>query len=186
MTLVGFQKWLVHAFARWTTVGRFMHTAWGWPAAESVHFVGLSLLFGTLAVWDLRLLGVGRRIPVSSLHALVRWVLIGYALSVTSGVAFLMAEPTEYIYNVAFHDKVLFMLLAGINAGVFYLTVGRRTLARGADQDAPLPAKVFAVVSLAMWIGVIVSGRLLTFYRPGWCGVEIPSVVASCVPQIWP
>ncbi len=177
------QAWLVHAFASVTPVGAFMRTHWGWPFAESVHFIGLSLLLGPLTLWDLRLLGVARRIPIAAAHQFVPWVIGGFAITAVSGVTFLMTEPTEYIYNVAFHFKILFIVLAGVNALTFYVTVGRRTLPRGADEDAPRAAKVMAVLSLLFWIGVIVSGRLLTFYRPGWCGSTVTGVVADCVPQ---
>jgi hypothetical protein len=149
-----------------------------------VHFIGLSLLVGTIVVWDLRLLGVARRIPIAALHALVRWTLVGYAISVVSGLMFLMTEPTEYIYNPAFHFKLLFMALAGLNALAFYLTVSHRTLTLGADQNAPLPAQIIAAASLVLWVAVIVSGRLLTFYRPGWCGAEPAGLLADCVPLL--
>ena len=178
-----FQMSLVRLFASVTPVGAFMRTHWGWAAAESVHFIGLSLLVGALVLWDLRLLGVARRIPIAAAHQFIPWVLTGFAITAASGVMFLMAEPTEYIYNVAFHGKVLFMLLAGANALAFYATVGTDTLRRGADAHAPAAAKIMATLSLAFWIGVIVCGRLLTFYRPGWCGATITGVVADCVPQ---
>lgn len=177
-----FQIWLVGTLASVTPVGLFMRTHWAWPAAESVHFIGLSLLVGTIVVWDLRLIGVARRIPIAALHALVRWTLVGYAISGVSGLMFLMTEPAEYIYNPAFHFKLLFMALAGLNAMTFYVTVSRRTLTRGAGQEAPLPAKIIAAASLVLWVAVIVSGRLLTFYRPAWCGAEPAGFLADCVP----
>ena len=182
-----FQGWLVRAFASVTPVAAFMRTHWGWPAAESVHFIGLSLLVGALVPWDLRLLGVGRRIPIAAANQLIPWALAGFALTALSGVMFLMTEPTEYIYNVAFHFKVLFMIAAGVNALTFYVSVGRRTLALGSNHDAPPAARVMAAASLLLWMGVIVSGRLLTFYRPGWCG-DTPAlaVVADCVPTARP
>ena len=52
------QMWIVSAFASVKPVGTFMHTQWGWPAAESLHFIGLSLLFGAIFLFDLRLLGI--------------------------------------------------------------------------------------------------------------------------------
>lgn len=179
-----FQQWLVATFASVTPIGAFMRTHWAWPAAESVHFIGLSLLVGTIVVWDLRLLGVGRRIPVGALRALVRWTLAGYAMTAVSGAMFLMTEPTEYIYNPAFHYKVLFMAIAGLNALTFYLTVSSRTLALGPGEQAPLPARIAAAASLALWVAVIVSGRLLTFYRPAWCGAEPARLLADCVPLL--
>jgi hypothetical protein len=97
-------------------IGRLMHTRWAWPAAESLHFIGLSLLVGTIVMFDLRLLGLGRRISIAALHKLIPWGLGGYAVNLVSGSFFLMAEPDQYIYNPAFHFKMLFMAVAGFNA----------------------------------------------------------------------
>lgn len=180
--MVHVQMWLVDAFARATPVGRFMHTTWGWPAAESLHFIGLSLLIGTVGLFDLRLLGLARGIPASALHRLVKWGVLGFALNVVSGLSFLMAEPDQYVYNPSFHVKMLCVAAAGLNAGAFYLTAYRRTTAGGPGADAPLAAKIAAAVSLSLWIGVIVAGRLLTFYRPVPCDPPGPGVVATCIP----
>ncbi|MBI3403468.1 MAG: hypothetical protein HY048_18815 [Acidobacteria bacterium] len=183
MTLVTLQAWLVRTFARGTVAAAFMRTHWGWPAAESVHFIGLSLLFGTIVVWDLRLLGVGKRIPLAALHVLLRWTGIGFALSAGSGVMFLMTEPTEYIYNPSFHFKMVCLAIAGVNALAFYATGYGRAVTHGAPEVAPRNAKLFAVISLLAWLGVIVFGRLLTFYRPAWCDEKPTTVVARCVPS---
>jgi hypothetical protein len=184
LTLVPLQAWLVRTFARGTLPAAFMRTHWGWPAAESVHFIGLSLLFGTLVVWDLRLLGVGRRIPFAAAHTLLRWTGIGFALSAGSGVMFLMTEPTEYIYNPSFHFKMLCLAIAGLNALAFYAAGYGRAVMRGAQDVAPRMAKLFAVISLLAWLGVIVFGRLLTFYRPAWCESKPAGVIADCVPSL--
>jgi uncharacterized membrane protein len=180
--MAGFQIWLVRTFAETTTVRTFMRTKWGWPAAESVHFIGLSLLVGTIFVFDLRLLGVARRIPIRALHRLVPWGVIGYAITAASGVLFLIAEPDQYVYNPAFQWKMLFMVAAGLNATAFYLTTYRRIVG---DAEAVVPrfTKLIAVASLCLWISVIIAGRLLTFYRPWPCGPEGPGVLAECIPD---
>ena len=181
--MAGFQIWLVRTCATIAPpVGVFMRSKWGWPAAESVHFLGLSLLIGTIGLFDLRLLGMARRIPIGALHRLVPWGLLGYAITVVSGVPFLMTEPDQYIYNPAFQFKVLFMGVAGFNALAFYLTSYRRTTARGAPAEAPRAAKIIAVTSLVMWISVIICGRLLTFHRPGLCEPEGPGFLSECIP----
>lgn len=181
--MAGFQMWLVRTFASVTPVGDFMRTRWAWPAAESLHFIGLSLLVGTIFVFDLRLLGMARRIPIGALHRLVPWALVGYAITLVSGVLFLMTEPDQYLYNPSFQFKVLFMVLAGFNASAFYLTSYRRTTAQGASCEAPRSAKIIAATSLCLWISVIVAGRLLTFYRPWPCGPEGPGFLAQCIPD---
>ncbi len=151
---------------------------------ESVHFVGLSLLIGAIAVFDLRMLGMARSIPISALHRLIPWGIGGYAINVTSGAMFLMTEPDQYIYNPAFHFKILFMALAGLNVAAFYLTTTwRRMRALQPGERAPRRARLIALASLCLWIGVIVCGRLLTFYRPVGCGSKAPGFLADCIPR---
>jgi cytochrome bd-type quinol oxidase subunit 1 len=173
--------WIVSTFARMVSIRTFMQTAWGWPAAESVHFIGLSLLVGTIFLFDLRLLGMAKRIPIGALHRLVPWGLLGFGISAASGMLFLIAEPDQYVYNPAFQLKVLFMIVAGFNATAFYLTSYRRSIRRG-EGVAPRSAQIIAIVSLCLWISVIVAGRLLTFYRPWPCGPEGPGAIAECLP----
>jgi hypothetical protein len=181
--MVDFQIWLIRTLKDINPVGTFMRTAWGWPATESVHFLGLSLLIGTIALFDLRLLGMARRIPIAALHRLIPWGLTGYAINVVSGAAFLMTEPDQYIYNPAFHFKLLFMAVAGFNALAFYWLAYEKSTAPGAPAEAPRAAKIIAATSLCMWIAVIVCGRLLTFYRPGDCPPAGPGFIAECIPR---
>ena len=180
----GFQIWLVSTLKSINPVLRFMTSDWGWPTAESVHFLGLSLLMGTIGLFDLRLIGVAKRIPIAALHRLIPWGLLGYGINLVSGLAFLMTEPDQYIYNPAFHFKILFMAVAGFNASAFYLIWYRRATGPDAPADAPRSAQIVAVVSLCMWVGVIVCGRLLTFYRPTTCGPQGPGFLATCNPTL--
>ena len=175
-----FQFWLVNMLSSVDVVSAFMRTQWAWPACEALHFVGLSLLFGTIGIFDLRLLGVARRVPIAALHRLVPWGVSGYLVNLTTGSLFLLTEPDQYIFNTAFHFKMLFMALAGCNVLVFYLTMFRKVEAVGAGYDAPRSAKIIACASLVLWIGIIICGRLLTFYRPFPCGPEGPGFFANC------
>jgi uncharacterized protein DUF6644 len=179
-----FQVWLVSALASARPIGKFMHTRWAWPAAESIHFIGLSMLIGMIFLFDLRLLGMAKRIPIAALHKLVPWGVLGYVANLVSGSFFLMAEPDQYIYNPAFHFKMLFMGLAGLNMMAFYLTTSRRTMGPDAGDETPRAAKMIAATSLCLWIAIIVCGRLLTFYRPGECGPQGPGVIAECIPHM--
>ena len=120
--MIDFQIWLVALCARATGVRTLMHAPWVWGADETIHFIGLSLLFGGIFLFDLRLLGVGKRIPIAAVHRFIPIGLLGFGLALVSGVLFVMAEPDQYVYNPAFHFKILFMAMAGLNAGVFYLT----------------------------------------------------------------
>jgi len=181
--MADFQVWLVHFLATAAPpIAAFMRSKWGWPFAESVHFLGLSMLVGCVGAFDLRLLGVGKRIPIAALHKLIPWGLLGFAINVSTGSMFLLTEPDQYIYNPSFQFKVLFIAIAGLNALLFYVTSWGRVNADG-TINAPRAGKMAAVISLSMWISVIVCGRLLTFYRPGPCPKEGPGWIADCTPR---
>ena len=181
--MAGTQVWLVSTLKAINPVLWFMTSAWGWAITESIHFLGLSLLIGAIGLFDLRLLGVAKRIPIAALHRLIPWGLLGYAINVVSGLGFLMTEPDQYVYNPAFQLKLLFMVVAGFNATAFYLTSFRRATAPDAPEDAPRIAKVVAAISICLWIGVIVCGRFVAFARPVGCGPEGPGLLATCIPR---
>ena len=182
--MANFQVWLVHWLAHAAPpIATFMRSKWGWPMAESIHFLGLSMLVGCVGLFDLRLLGMAKRIPIAALHKLIQWGLLGFAINVTTGSLFLLTEPDQYIYNPSFQFKVLFIMLAGANALTFYATSWGRATADNAIPDAPRPAKFAAAISLSLWIAVIVCGRLLTFFRPGDCPASGPGLIADCTPS---
>jgi hypothetical protein len=160
--------------ARWlytTPLAELMRGAWEWPIAESLHFIGLSMLIGTVGAFDLRLMGLGKQIPLSALHRLIPWGVAGYVINLLTGICFLTAETFQYMYNPAFHMKILSMAIAGVNVAFFYTALFRKVRTLGAGEQAPLAARIVGGVSLACWLSVIACGRLLTFYRPPfhWC-----------------
>jgi hypothetical protein len=181
----GFQIWLHLTLLKGTIAAAFMRTEWGWPTVESIHFIGLTLLFGTIAVWDLRLLGLLKRVSIAELHRLVPFAVLGFAINASSGSMFLMTEPNQYVYNPAFQFKMLLVALAGLNVIVFYATVFRRLRGLAPGADAPRIVKLFGAASLICWIGVIICGRLITFYRPGLCTPGEPlAFIVECIPQL--
>ena len=143
-------------------------TRWAWPAAESIHFFGLAMMIGSVGLFDLRLMGIAKQMSPASVHRLIPWGLAGFGLCLLTGIGFLCGTPDQYLYNESFWWKVTFLLIAGANAGVFYLTVFRQVRHLPAGADAPWAARVIGFVSLASWIGVMVAGRLLTFFRPAY------------------
>lgn len=178
-----FQPWLVKTLASAKPVAQLMRTHWAWPICETLHFLGLSMLIGAIGTFDLRLLGIGKRIPIAALHRVIPWGIAGYLLNMATGAMFLMTEPDQYIYNPSFHFKILFMIVAGLNVLAFYSVVFWKVRILPAGIDTPLSAKLIGVMSLSMWIGVIIAGRMLTFYRPGVCGHEALSFPFYCVPR---
>ncbi|MGC4027911.1 MAG: hypothetical protein QM696_03415 [Steroidobacteraceae bacterium] len=152
-------------------IAPLMAMRWSWPVAEVLHFVGICLLFGTVGVLDLRLLGLGRGLSMQRLLALVPWGAAGFALCVATGLCFVLSMPGQYLYNPAFQIKLAFMAAAGCNTVAFYLISAKTIRSSAADALAPSHARAIAFVSLFCWLAVITCGRVITAFRPPqhWC-----------------
>ena len=145
----------------------FNHYGWLWPVCETLHFMGMVLLIGTVGLFDLRMLGVAKGLPGAPFNYLIPWGLGGFAVNLITGVMFLSGNfnaVVEYGQNPAFKLKVACMALAALNAGVFYVSgVGTRVEAMQGGENAPVAAKVIATAGFTLWIGVICFGRLLPY-----------------------
>ncbi|MES2606776.1 MAG: DUF6644 family protein [Pseudomonadota bacterium] len=136
---------------------------WMWPFMENLHFVGLCALFGGLLAIDLRVLGVCRFIPMKAALTLIPFVMGAFSINLITGIFFFCGDPFRYFYNLAFQWKMALIILAGINALWFWF--GEHTkLSKLADgEQADIPAKIIAAVSLALWVGIIILGRLIPY-----------------------
>lgn len=135
---------------------------WGWPACETIHFIGLSMLFGVVLIIDLRMLGFMTSIPFATLHRLLPWGILGFALNTATGMLFFVGAPTNfYVTNPWFFYKLGMILIAGANA--LYFTVLDETWTLKAGDPAPFTAKVAAASGIALWLGVIFCGQMLPF-----------------------
>jgi hypothetical protein len=138
-----------------------------WPLCETLHYLGLSLLLGTVGLFDLRALGMAKGVALQAIHRLIPWGIAGYAVNVLTGIVFFAGHPDQYFYNDAFRFKALFMAVAGINIAMFYGTTMLRDMKTLApDAPAGRLLRLVAGTSLSMWIAVLICGRLLTFFRP--------------------
>jgi hypothetical protein len=161
----------IESFAHATGIYDFMNTKWGWPSIESLHYLGLATLLGTVGLFDLRLLGFARDISIAALHKFVPLGVVAYLNNILTGSLFFVTAPDQYAYNPSFQLKVVCMVIAGINVAVFYTTTSKSVKALEANVAVPFHAKLIAVVSLTSWIGVIIFGRIITAFRPPfhWC-----------------
>jgi hypothetical protein len=134
---------------------------WAWPMLETVHFIGLALLFGVLLLISCRVLGMARQLSYASVHRLLPWAVTGFGANVVTGTLFFVATPQQYTQNTAFQLKVCLMLAACV--GVLYLTIAEAPWRLRAGDDAPMHAKLVAAGSMLLWIVVIYCGRMLPF-----------------------
>jgi hypothetical protein len=143
-----------------------MNYRWVWPISESLHFCGLVLMVGTVGTFDLRLLGLGKGIAPAVLHRAIRFGVGGFVVSAVTGSLFIFGQPDQYFYNDAFKVKTLALLLLGANVLAFYSLEARRVLQVEPGDAASFRAKCFAALSLALLVVIMLSGRMLTFFRP--------------------
>ena len=158
------------AFIAWiytTRLSAFVNGyPWVWPILESLHFCALTVLAGTVGLFDLRVLGLVKGITPSAAHATLPWGVARFALTAITGVMFIWGASEQYFYNDAFRLKVVFLALMGANAALFYWREFAGIQALGPRDDAPRSAKLVAAASLVFLVGVMLCGRMLTFFRP--------------------
>ena len=161
MSLLGFCQWLG------STEGSIaLHESiWAYPIVESLHVLTLCVFLGLTVMLDLRLLGVTMvRAPASEVAGrLLPWTIAGFAVMVTTGALLFYAIPVKTYLNVFFRIKVAFLVLAGVNVAVFQLTIWRSMDQWDADPVPPLRARLAAGVSLVLWAGIVVAGRMIAY-----------------------
>jgi len=147
-------------------VARWMREAlWAYPAVETVHIIGLALLFGTIVIVDLRLLGLGRNVSaVAVARNVLPWTLAGFGVAAVTGSLMFTAHAADFATLPIFLLKMTLIVLGGINAA--WLHVGPLKNARRWEVATLPPRRVrlAAAVSLVLWMCVIACGRLLAYF----------------------
>jgi hypothetical protein len=148
-----------------TALGMAMRQSlWLYPIVEIVHLAGIGLLFGSIAILDLRLLGVSRDLPVRRLAAhVLPWTAASFLLIVPSGLAMFTAHAGDLIANPVFALKMGLILAAAVNAAVFHAGAMRSASDWDVNRAPPRAARVAAALSLLAWVAVIACGRLLAY-----------------------
>jgi hypothetical protein len=150
------------ALSRW-----MLDSFWAWPMLEILHFIGLSILLGSLLLFDLRLTGLFRSIPLTATRALLPWAIGGFAINLLSGVLFFVGDPARYSINVGFQLKMLLIIVAGLNAAWFMRRFGGTLQNVQPGSHAPPGARLLAVISLVCWCAVLLLGRLIPYVGTG-------------------
>ena len=135
------------------------------PMLESIHVMGLAIVFGTIATIDLRLLGLAStNRPFRKMASdILKWTWIAFTITFITGALMFTTNATVYFHNPVFRAKMAALLLAGINMGIFELTTGRTSRQWETSASPPAAAKRAAVISLVLWVSVIFLGRWIGF-----------------------
>jgi hypothetical protein len=140
-------------------------TAYLYPMLESVHIIGIALLIGPAAAFDLRLLGLGRqalRVTTAAKH-LLPLSHLGFMIAASTGVMMFLSSPSLVADRGSALWKLSLIVLAGVNIRIFHRRTYRGVANWDMSRSAPIAARVAAVVSLTSWSGVTVAGRLLAY-----------------------
>ena len=142
---------------------------YAFPLIESFHVIGLTMVFGTIAVMDFRLLGLSStRRPFTKVTSDVfKWTWVAFALTVTTRSLMFITNAPVYFHNLPFRLKMASIALAGLNMVIFELTTGRAVRRWDNDRSAPAAGKVAGALSLLLWVGVIFFGRWIGFTAGG-------------------
>jgi hypothetical protein len=161
----------VLAFCQWLhdlPISRALSESdWAFPIVESVHVLALTLMVGTVALVDLRLLGIALRREQVSVVAgqLLPLMWIGFAVMALSGAALFASEAVRLAGSVAFQLKLVLLLLAGANLVVFHFTAYRHVATWDRGTATPRGARISAAASLLLWSGIVVCGRMIAYFH---------------------
>jgi len=139
------------------------NSIWLFPALETLHFLGLCILFGSILIVDLRMLGFLRGMAVAATFPFIPVAISGFTINLATGIWFFCVDPFRYYVNIAFRIKMILIVLAGINALLFWFLEHKKL------QDLPVGShtdgitKSIAVLSLLFWILIIVCGRMMPY-----------------------
>ncbi len=140
------------------------HDLWLYPIVEIFHIAGFVTLVGSIIVLDLRLLGLSKTLPVQALaRHVLPWSIGALVVIVPSGLLMFIAHAGDLIGNTAFVIKMSLLFCAGLNAALFHAGTYRNVAAWDRDVAIPLAARLHALASLLIWIGVLACGRLLAY-----------------------
>ena len=139
------------------------------PFLEAIHVIALGLVFGTIMIVDLRILGIaGTQRSYTRLSAeVLKWTWAAFGLAVLTGSFMFITNARVYVDNTFFRIKFALMALAGLNMLVFQLTVARKGSAWDEDEGGRTRGRITAALSLLLWLSVIFMGRSVGFTTTG-------------------
>jgi len=138
---------------------------WLFPVVEATHVLTLALSVGVLIWFDLRLMGWGmKHQPISQVHKQVMpYAFVGFVIMFVTGVLLFWSEAEKCYLSGFFRAKVIFLLLAGLNAGIFELSTKKTIQEWDKYPVPPVKARMAGLVSIISWAAVIIAGRATAY-----------------------
>jgi len=139
-------------------------STWCFPIVETIHVLALTVVVGSVAMMDSRLLGVGNKDrPASEVIASsLPWAWSAFAVAFIAGSLMFCSKATSYYVNIPFRIKVVCLILAAVNMLVFHLFTARDMPAWDRGKP-PFGARLAAACSLTLWVIIVAAGRWVGF-----------------------
>lgn len=143
----------------------FQNALWVIPTSQSIHLIAIGIVFGAAVILNLRLLGIGRSTRrVSELFdTLLPWLWGGLTVLLLTGIVQTFAEPARQLKTPHFLWKMVMVLVVAIVTFLFQKSVRRHKAQWDAAAANPAAGKLFALVTLSLWVGIIVCGRMIAY-----------------------
>ena len=147
----------------WSTQLHESYYMYNW--VESTHVLTLMLSLGMLFLIDLRMLGLAfTSVPASRIaERLDKPMMIGFVVMIVTGFILYYAIPERTTQSIWFRIKVTLLIAAGINALLFRARMKASVGDWDTDKKAPRRIRVGAGLSLALWSGVVMTGRAIAY-----------------------
>ncbi|WAC13570.1 DUF6644 family protein [Dyadobacter pollutisoli] len=137
---------------------------WLYPALEIVHIIGIVMLVGAAFLFDLRLLGYSKNLPVTGLaRHLLPWSQRGLILIIPSGILLFITNAKALGTDFTFWLKMTLLAVAALNVFIFHQFIYKKQGNTQTAQELPVSSKLSAFVSIIVWIAIIACGRLLAY-----------------------
>jgi hypothetical protein len=161
MSLLTFFEWL--ADSPWSV--ELHESQYAYSIIESVHVWVMSVFFGLVVMFDLRLLNwTFRKVPVSEFNRRVLpWTITAFVIMVISGTLLFYAIPLRSYQNIFFRTKMLLLLLAGLNVWFFHTRIYPAVANWDVEASPPRAARVAGALSLVLWVCIVVAGRMIAY-----------------------
>jgi len=146
-----------------TGVARMVQeSSWGYPIILSAHAVGMAIVAGIVLVINLRVMGLASEAPLAAFRTMYRFALIGLAINAVSGTLLFVGNPDAFYESNPFRIKVI-LLVVGITLMVKTARYFFGSAGSVGNSLFATHARMMAALSVVVWIGVIVAGRLIAY-----------------------
>jgi hypothetical protein len=154
------EGWPISAVMR----GELPGTEWGFPIVETLHVMAFTIVVGSIAMVDLRLLGIASRNSTVSrlIKEVLPWTWTAWVMAAVCGTLLFLSKAETYAGNLQFRLKFVCMGLAALNMLAFHFGAYRQ-VARWDSGEPPVSAKVAGALSMSLWIAVVFFGRWIGF-----------------------